>query len=54
MSSNSAKTKVRRKLRHKNAGRLRKKKEAVKSTPSYAELFASLGEPGQPLKAQSE
>lgn len=33
---------------HANAGRRRKAKESKKSTPSTAELFAALGEPGKP------
>jgi hypothetical protein len=36
---------------HKNAGRKRKNKEARKSTPSAAELFAGFGEPGQAATA---
>ena len=36
-----------RKRRHKNAGHQRKLKQSRKSTLSYDELFAQLGEPGQ-------
>lgn len=48
MSSNTAKTWVKRDRRHVNMGKKRKIKESRKSTPSYAELFAGFGEPGQP------
>jgi hypothetical protein len=48
MASNTKATENRRKRRHKNAGRDRKNKEARHSTPSYDELFAGFGEPGQP------
>lgn len=34
--------------RHTNLGRKRKNRESRKSTPSAAELFAGMGEPGQP------
>lgn len=53
MASNTAKTWVRRDRRHQKAGQLRKKKESRKSTPSYAELFAGFGEPGQPLPGKA-
>lgn len=49
MASDSAKTWARRDRRHVKAGKKRKKKESQKSTPSYTELFAGLGEPGQPV-----
>ena len=48
MASNSKATWTRRDKRHSNAGKKRKSVESRKSTPSYAELFAALGEPGQP------
>jgi hypothetical protein len=48
MASNTRETWKRRMARHSNAGRKRKNKEARKSTPSSAELFAGMGEPGQP------
>ena len=48
MSSNTAKTWVRRDRRHVKMGRLRKRVESRKSTPSAVELFAALGEPGKP------
>jgi hypothetical protein len=47
MASNTAVTWKRRDQNHKNAGRKRKRKESKKSTPSAAELFAGLGEPGK-------
>lgn len=52
MASLTKKTRIRRRNRHKNMGRRRKAKESVKSTPSATELFAKLGEPGQPAPAQ--
>jgi hypothetical protein len=51
MASNTTATKNRRKRMHKNLGRTRKNREARKSTPSTTELFAGLGEPGQPAPA---
>ena len=48
MSSNTSKTWVRRDRRHVKMGRLRKRVESRKSTPSAVELFAALGEPGKP------
>lgn len=48
MASNTAVTEARRRRNHTKAGQKRKKKEGRKSTPSYAELFAGMGEPGQP------
>jgi hypothetical protein len=48
MASNTAATEKRRRRMHKNAGRVRKAAESKKSTPSSAELFAGLGEPGKP------
>ena len=47
MASATAKTWKHRDQNHKNAGRKRKRKESKKSTPSNAELFAGLGEPGK-------
>ena len=40
-----------RKRRHQMSGKRRKKIESKKSTPSYTELFAGLGEPGKPVPA---
>ena len=54
MASNSAKTWVKRDRRHANAGQKRKKKESAKSTPSYEETFAGLGEPGQAVKPKAQ
>lgn len=48
MASNTKKSENRRKRRHKNAGRARKNKLAVRSTLTDDELFAGFGEPGQP------
>lgn len=48
MASNTMATWNKRERTHKNIGRKRKNKEARRSTPSAAELFAGLGEPGQP------
>jgi hypothetical protein len=48
MASRTAATRVKRKNKHEKAGRRRKNKLARKSTPSNAELFGALGEPGQP------
>jgi hypothetical protein len=50
MASNTKATWNKRKRRHKNMGKKRKAQEAKKSTPSAAELFAGMGEPGQPTK----
>ena len=47
MASNTMATWRKRKRTHKNLGRKRKNAEARRSTPSAAELFAALGEPGQ-------
>ncbi len=52
MASNTAKTWTRRDRKHVKAGRKRKRVESRKSTPSYAELFASMGEPGQPIPSE--
>jgi hypothetical protein len=48
MASNTAATRVKRTNKHEKAGRRRKNKLARKSTASKTELFAGLGEPGQP------
>jgi hypothetical protein len=48
MASNSRQTWKKRTRRHGNAGQKRKAKESRHSTPSEAELFAGLGEPGKP------
>lgn len=54
MASNTKKTEIKRRQRHKNAGRARKNKQARHSTPSDAELFAGCGEPGQPAPAAKQ
>jgi hypothetical protein len=48
MASNTKATWNRRDRRHSNLGRRRKAKESKHSTPSAAELFAVLGDPGKP------
>jgi hypothetical protein len=48
MASNTAETERKRKNKHKSLGRKRKNAESRHSTPSSAELFAKLGEPGKP------
>jgi hypothetical protein len=48
MASNSRETWKRRLQRHAKAGRKRKNKESRCSTPSEADLFAGMGEPGKP------
>lgn len=48
MASNTAASDVKRKNKHKAAGRRRKNALARKSTKSASELFAALGQPGQP------
>ena len=48
MASNTAKTRRKREQRHSKLGRKRKNQEARKSTPSAVELFAGLGNPGEP------
>ena len=48
MASNTMKTWRRRTRKHKNMGRKRKSVESRHSTPSMTELFAGMGEPGQP------
>jgi hypothetical protein len=51
MASNTMATWNKRKRAHRNMGRKRKNQEARHSTPSAAELFAGLGEPGQKAPA---
>jgi hypothetical protein len=53
VASNSKQTKIKRKRRHRNAGRQRKNTQAKRSTLSDAELFAGCGEPGQPAPARA-
>ena len=53
MASNTAASENKRKRSHKNMGRRRKNVNGRKSTKSAAELFAALGEPGQPAPAAS-
>jgi hypothetical protein len=48
MASNTRETWKRRLRRKAKAGRKRKNQDSRHSTPSSAELFAGLGEPGQP------
>jgi len=48
MASRTSATRVKRKNKHEKAGRRRKNKLARKSTQSAVELFAALGQPGQP------
>ncbi|MEJ7600529.1 MAG: hypothetical protein WKG01_21655 [Kofleriaceae bacterium] len=48
MASNTKATTVKRKNKHEKAGRRRKNRLAKHSTPSTVDLFAKLGEPGQP------
>jgi hypothetical protein len=48
MASRTKKTENRRRRRHRNAGRARKNQLSIRSTPTEAELFAALGEPGKP------
>lgn len=48
MASNTKASENRRKRKHLNMGRVRKNRTAKKSTPSATELFAGMGEPGQP------
>jgi hypothetical protein len=52
MASNTKASENKRARHHKNAGRVRKRKESKKSTPSTAELFGALGEPGKPAPAR--
>ena len=48
MASNTTASTNKRARSHSNMGRKRKNKEARKSTPTSAELFAACGEPGKP------
>ena len=48
MASFTQTTKRKRARRQKKAGRARKRKQAQRSTLSAGELFAGMGEPGQP------
>jgi hypothetical protein len=48
MASFTAITRKKRARRHANAGHKRKAKQSRRSTLTEAELFAALGEPGQP------
>jgi hypothetical protein len=48
MASRTAASSVKRKNKHQKAGRRRKNRLARRSTQSMTELFAGLGEPGQP------
>ncbi len=48
MASRTAASSVKRKNKHQKAGRRRKNRLARKSTQSVVELFAALGDPGQP------
>lgn len=45
MSSLTKSTETKRKAKHRKGGRKRKNVQAKKSTLSYAELFAGMGEP---------
>jgi hypothetical protein len=47
MASLTRQVETKRKNRNRRQGRRRKNKLGKKSTPSYAELFAGLGEPKQ-------
>ena len=47
MASNTKSTWNKRDRRHSNAGRKRKAQESKHSTPSAAELFKKMGEPGK-------
>jgi len=48
MASDTDIVRRKRKRRQKNAGHQRKIKQSRQSTLSYSELFAKLGEPGEP------
>ncbi len=52
MASATKATWNKRDRRHGNMGKRRKAKESRHSTPSNAELFAGLGEPGKPVAAK--
>jgi len=47
MASNTRATWKRRVRKHSNMGKKRKAKDSKRSTPSSADLFADLGEPGK-------
>jgi hypothetical protein len=51
MASNTRITWNRRSRKRSNNGRKRKAVESKRSTPSAADLFAALGEPGKPAPA---
>jgi hypothetical protein len=53
MASDTDIVRRKRKRRHKNAGHQRKVEQAKRSTQSYEELFANLGEPGEPAPKQA-
>ena len=53
MASNTRETWKRRLARKAKAGRKRKNQESRHSTPSSAELFANMGDPGQPAPKQA-
>ena len=48
MASNTKATWNKRDRHHSNAGKKRKAKESKRSTPSAADLFKKMGEPGKP------
>ena len=48
MASNTDIVRRKRKRRHKNAGHQRKLEQSKNSTPSYEQLFAACGAPGEP------
>jgi hypothetical protein len=54
MASNTRETWKKRLRRKTRAGRTRKNRQSRHSTPSAAELFANLGEPGQPQPTKAE
>ena len=53
MASNTMASWHKRTRAHSNMGRKRKNQEARRSTPSYDELFAGLGEPGKPATGKA-
>jgi len=53
MASNTTASSNKRARAHTNMGRKRKNRDARKSTPSTAELFAACGEPGKPAPARA-
>jgi hypothetical protein len=52
MASNTKASETKRKRNHKNMGRKRKNRQGRRSTPSATELFAGMGDPGQPAPKQ--